>query len=91
MATTIIGSITGIFHRISPKDAPKPTEEELNVIRVFALGNRAMRQAAMRINDKYQHCDDILELEFIREIESPHADSALCTMYRDTIRKNCKK
>lgn len=91
MATTIIKSITGMFHKISAKDAPKPTEEELNVIRVFALGNRAMRQSAMKINDKYPYCEGILELEFIREIESPHADSALCTMYRDTIRKNCKK
>lgn len=70
-----------------------PTEQELNVIRTFALGNYKLRESATKIGRKYikyaiQNPNELVELQFMREADNPCPDLALRAMYREKIREN---
>lgn len=63
-----------------------PTEQELNVVRVFASGNAGLRDSAIRIGRQYVHLD-IPEILFMREIDTVSPDLALRSKYREQILK----
>jgi hypothetical protein len=70
---------------------PRAFQEELNVIRVFALGNTKLRESAIRIGRKYihlafQHPNCFPELQFMREVDNPCPDLAMRAHWRQKIK-----
>lgn len=62
-----------------------PTEQELNVIRVFAGGNTELMESAVRIGRKYSHLKELPEILFMREVDNVCPDLALRNQYRKEI------
>lgn len=87
-------SLLDIFRKPAPQEYDNvPSEQELNVIRTFALGNYKLRESATKIGRKYityaiQHPNEMVELQFMREVDNPCPDLVLRAMYREKIQEN---
>lgn len=88
-------SILDIFKKPQVRAITQPDwsefQKELNIIRVFALGNFNLRESAIRVGRKYlalaiNHPNDFPELQFMREVDNPCPDLVLRAHWRQKIK-----
>jgi hypothetical protein len=74
--------------KVEPAIPSEMSEQEKNVIKLFAIGAQPLRQSAINIHRKYLHNLNTPEQLFMREVDNPCPDLNLRAQYRRLLCNN---